>query len=428
MNNQEMLRQAGEAALDRVGVSKSVMTTTSMATGTEFMQRTQMERLVDLTVSQSGWLSAVSLKVRNQRSGELPRMVLNGVVTEGVDENAGATVTTHPGTDFVPYECKKFQTTWYVTYEDLRESRASGEPDFDAKVRRMFAKAMGNDMCRWALRGDTTLDTSTRLNRLLRRRDGWLKKARASAVRYTTTRGAPFDRSLFTWMQSKMPEEFRDDADLRWLMPSILDLGWTEHLADEGNSVGSQLQDDARIQRRRFEPMGIPQLIVPQLPTDAGFSIVSGSTANADLVTDNGDGTITFRVNTLFGGYNAKWANRLVSVFHNSFGTSETLTVVDTGSHLTITTAGTLGQSTVDTTAGNYTLDLASLTSCILTNPANLFMVMCDKIRAYRKWEQEWERWRIDVFYEADAGIFNENALVLQDGIAIPTFDYGDGW
>ena len=423
-SNQELMAQAG-VALGAIGVRKSdvVMTTANMATG-DFMDRTQVERLVDLTVSQSGWLSAVSLKTRKQRSGEMPRMVINDVVTEGVPENAGKTVATVAETDNVPYNCRKYQATWFLTVEDMREAMASGEPDFERKVRAAFAKAMGNDMARWCLRGDTLLDTSTRLNRLLRQRDGWLKQARAKALSFTTTRGAPFNTGLFTAMHSKMPEEFRDDANLRWFMPSIIDIAWTDSLREPTNSVGSQLQDRATIERTRFDPHGIPQLIVPQMPTNGGFNIVTASTAVADAVVDN-TGSITFTVDTLFGGFNAKWVSRCVKVTLNSTGASENAIVFDDSGALKITTVGTLGQNVVSTTASEYTLDLCDVTTALLTNPANLFIALCDEIRAYRKFEQEGERWRIDVFYEADAGIFNENALVIQDGIVAPSFDFG---
>ena len=428
MTNAELLLQAGNA-LGAMGVQKAdtVMTTSSMGAG-EFMNRKQVERLVDLTVAQNAWLSALSVRLRSQRAGEMPRLELNEVVTEGVPENAGKTVASHPTTDFVPYNCGKYQATWYFTVEDLREARASGEPDFERKIRAAFAKAMGNDMARWVVNGDTTLDTSTRLNRLLRKRDGILKKARAAANRVTTGRGAPFDRGLFTAMHSAMPEVYRDDADLRWFIPSILDIAWTDSLRDPTNAQGSALGDRATLERRRFEPHGIPQLIVPQVPTQQGFSTVSASTAVADAIVDNAGANLTATVDTQFGGYDAKWVGRRVRITLSASGETEIATVIDTGANLKFTTAGTLGQTSISITAADYALDLADITSAMLLNPRNWFMVMCDQIRAYRRFEQEYERWRIDVFYEADTGIFNENAVVLQDGITAPAFTFGSGW
>lgn len=400
----------------------AVMTTSSLATG-EFMDRTLVEQLVDLTVGQSGWLNAATVRMRDQKKGEISRMDLNEVVTEGTSENAGDSPTTHPGTDTISYETAKFKAVWYYTVEDLREARASGESNFRGKLMAAFAKAMGNDLARWVVNGDTSLDTSTRLNRLLRQRNGWLKLARASANYYQTTRGSAFARGLFNKMLKLMPERFRDDAGLRWLLPSSLDMSWNDLL--QGYAANASQLGEQQLQTRRRVPMqGIEQLIVPQMPTAQGFSVLAGSTADADVV--SGSTSVTARVNTLFGGYSAAHAGRLVKITYDATGQSEICTVVDTGSNLTITTTGMLGQSSVSTTVTDYTLDLADITSAMLTNPGNLFIVMNSGIRAYSKFEQEFERWRIDVFYDATCGIFNEDAVVLVDGIIEPTFDWGE--
>lgn len=424
--NQELLAQAGQV-LDSMGVRKAltptVITTDSAATG-EFMDRTQVERLVDLTVSQSAWLSACSVKLRSQRSGEMPRLVINDVVTEGVDENAGASPTTHPDTSNVAYDARKFQATWYYTIEDVREARASGEPDFEGKVRGAFAKAMGNDLARWFLNGDVLLNTSTRLNRLLRRRDGILKKARATANYATTTRGSAFSQALFSALLYALPEVYRDDPDLRWLYSSSLDLAFTNLLAQLA-ATGSTLGDRAIVERRRFDPSGILPLIVPQLPTDGGFANLLGTTSDADAVADDGDGTMTVTVNTLFGGYDADHAGRVVRILCEATGDSEDCVVADTGAALVLYTVGSLGQAVISVVPADYTLDLADCTCALLTNPLNLCLVLCDKMRSYRKFEQEAERWRIDVFYEGDAVIFNPDAVSFQDGVISPRYTFG---
>jgi hypothetical protein len=428
MGNRELLEQAG-AALDQLGVkalSPTVPTTATMASG-EFMDRKAVEHLVDLGVSQSAWLSAVSLKLRSQRKGEVPRIQINEVVTEGVEENGNSTISTHPDTSNVSFECKKYQSTWYITHESVREAAASGEPDYDNKVRGAFAKAIGNDMARAGLLGDTALPATTRLNRLLRQRDGWLKQIRTGGNVFQTTRGSAFAWSLFPALLGNMPEEFADDADLRFLISSKIDLGLTNLLAtaNSGPAAGSELSDRAATQRKRFEAMGIPPLILPQMPTTLGFDTLAGSAVDADSVADDADGTLTALVDTLLGAYAAGNAGRRVKITHDTTGESETLTVTDESSHNYIHSVGSLGQSSISTTASDYTVDVADCTSALLSNPVNLGLVLCDKMRAYRKFEQEAERWRIDVYWEADFIVHNLEATVLQDGIVTPRFSYG---
>jgi hypothetical protein len=403
-------------------LSPTVPTTDSLATE-HFLNTPQAEAMIDLTVSQSEWLQVVTVKPRDQRAGNIPRLVINDVVTEGVPENGGRTIATHPDTSEVSYNCAKYQATWFLTLEDVAEAAAHGEPDFEAKVRGAFAKAMGNDMARAALRGDTSLDSSSRLNRLLRQRDGWLKQARASANYGTTTRGSAWSRSLYPAMTAMLPDQFADDANLRWLHGRSLDESFTNYA--QGLGDGSALRDRALLERTRFRPMGIDGLIVPQWPSDQGFAALSGTAVDPDVATDDADGTITFRVDTLFGGYSATHAGRRVKVTCETTGATETLTVADESSHLVIHTTGSLGQGTISETEANYTLDLADTTGIMLTNPRNLYVVICRKIRAYRKFEQEAERWRLDVFYEADFGIFQPDAMVLQEGVVPTSVTFG---
>lgn len=425
LSNNALLERAGNIMND-MGVQKAgseVHTSASMATG-DFMDRKKVEALVDLTVGQSAWLSVTTVRLRDQRAGEIPRVNLNEVVTEGVPENAGSSITTHANTDNVPYNCGKYQATFFLTREAIREARASGEGNFEAKLRGAFGKAMGNDMARAGMLGDISLAGTSRRNRLLNKRDGWLVKARAAANRNTTTYGSAWQQGVFHYMLDTMPEEYAEDPNLRWFMPRKLDLSWDAHLTNLGTGDAG-LRDRAKTERTRFAPLGIPQLVIPNMPSNQGFATLGGSAVDADAVVDDADGTLTATVSALFGGYSTSHAGRKVKITLISNGQSETLTVLDVGGANKIATVGSLGQATISTTVGDYTLDVADVASQLLTNPANLFMVMCDKVRAYRKWQQEYERFRFDVFYEVDFGIFNEDALVLQDGIVPTTFTFG---
>lgn len=435
MSSREILAKMG-AALGGMGVGITrddaqvankaftpTVPTTADLQGDQFMNQPQVEALVDLTVSQSAWLSALTVKLRNQRSGTIPRMVIGDVVTEGVNENGGATIATSPDMSEVPYTCAKFQATWYLTLEDIGEARAAGEIDFDGAVRRAFAKAMGNDMARMALRGDTSIAGTSRLNRLLNRTDGVLKKARGSARYLQTTYGSTWNRSVYAAMHRQMPDAYKDDPDLRWLLPPKLDEDFVYAMQNLG--AGAALQDQALVQRRRYAPMGVEPLLVPQWPTDQGFATLAGSTSDADAIVDDGDGTLTATVDSLFGGYSASHAGRIVRITCGATGQSEDLVATVVGGALKIMTSGSLGQSTISTTASEYTLDLADCTGQILTNPRNLFLVLCRQFRSYRKFEQESERWRVDVFYEAATGIFNPDALVLQEGIVPTAITFG---
>jgi len=426
-SNRDLLARAGDV-LAELGIGgKSVkaltpatITSTSAAAG-ELMNRTQVEQLVDLTVAQNGWLSSVTMRVRKQRKSQISRLNLNEIVTEGVSEDDGGAVTTHPDTDFIEYETAKFKSTFYLTREAIREAAVSGAPNFDQSVRKAFAKAMGNDMARWTMRGDTTLAASSRENRLLRQRDGWLKQIRdGSGLRATTTRGSAWAQALYPSLMSALPTEHREDADLRWFESSLLDMAYQDDLRSRATLLG----DKAEAERRRHTPRGIAQIVVPQMPENLGFATLSGTAVDADAIADVA-GAVQAQVDTLLGGAAAANAGRVVSVTFDATGQSETAVVTWDGANNFALLTGSLGQTTISTTAADYTLDVADCTPVLCTNPRNLFIVMCDGIRAYRKFIQENEKIRIDIYYEATCGIFNENAIAMQDGVIVPSFTYG---
>lgn len=426
-NNTYMDRVGG--MLDSLGIvtarkADGTVTTGNSAVG-DFMDRAQVEQLVDLTVSTSGWLAGVQRRFRRQRRGEIPRMRINEVVTRGVDENEGASPTKRPSMDTVEYDARKFQASYQLTRESIREARASGEANFEAKMAQIFTRAVGNDLARAFMNGDTSLPASSDLNRLLRRRDGVIKKARATANRQTTTYGTAYDDALWSAVKNLMPEEYRDDPDLRWMVPSALDESWQASLAARSGDVGSALGDRASIERTRMPILGIPQTIVPQMSTEQGFSTLRGDAGVPDTVVDDGDGTATITVNSVLGGYAAAKAGRYVRVTFTETGLSERLVVEDIGGALKVRSRGSFGQSSISTTASGYSVDVADCASVFLTNPANFCLVMCDDVRATKQYEPEFERWRIDLFFEADFLIFNEDALVIQDGVVPRSFTWG---
>jgi hypothetical protein len=124
-------------------------------------------------------------------------------------------------------------------------------------------------------------------------------------------------------------------------------------------------------------------------------------------------------VNTLLGGAAAGNAGRKVTITSLLTGQSETRTVTWDGTHNLVTTTGKLGQTAVSSTTTDYAIDIADCTPILLTNPRNLVTVVCDQIRRYFRWEQEYERWRIDLYIEMDFLILNPDALAIHDGIFV---------
>ncbi len=414
------MKPAGDMPDSSIKRAIDEVATTENQTAGEFMDRKQVDQIIDLSVSQSGWFSATSVLTRSQRSGQLTTIDMVEPVLEGVPENGGRTVLTSPETAARTYECGKYQGTYSLTWEDMREARASGDTNFGATFSRLFGKRVGESMCLAALRGDTTLGTATRTDRLLQKRTGWLKQARAASNYATTTRGAELNRRAFSAIsEGLMPDEYRMSENLRWLYSPRVNAGVQEiYAAQYENGNGSDLAVGANVKRSIQTPMGIEPILVPQLPTDLGASTLTIATAGTP---DNvsGSTTVIARVNTLLGGAAAGNAGRKVTITSLLTGQFETRTVTWDGTHNLVTTTGKLGQSAVSSTTTDYSIDIADCTPIILTNPRNLVTVVCDQVRRYFRWEQEFERWRIDLFLEMDFLIMNPDALAIHDGIFV---------
>jgi len=145
-------------------------------------------------------------------------------------------------------------------------------------------------------------------------------------------------------------------------------------VAPSGFATGLQFQNTAAVEYEiglhyAEVPSGIQINPRTGLPEFVGWDETIGESGTPDLVTDNGNGTITFRVNTITES-GVSNAGRKVRVYKNIPGPNATtevvaieeLTVAWTGSNNEITTAAVFGQETVSTTAADYTVVLMGAT------------------------------------------------------------------
>ncbi len=360
MSQDKLVLEAIEKGFEGLGVIKGGVSkaedefilTSNMAAG-DFMNRKQVDELMDMVVDLSGWLGDIRVKRVEGRQGEMPQMLLSDLTTEFVTENDSTEVKTRPETRTVPYNCKKTKTEWFITTEDIIESRVSGTRDFEAKVRTAFAKAMGNDLARIALNSDTALwtDGTTRTQRALGILEGWRKQAGSGkgtmpAGNIVSAGGGIFTPELFPYMMSVMPDEYKNHPELRWYYNSVVDLGWNKSLTGLAHGVPSGATSDvggsnalgvkAASSRGTTNPFGIIPVIVPQMPINLGAS--------------------------------------------------------------------------------------SDETEIYLTPKDNFILVMQYKMRAYQKFEQEYDRYRITIYSALDVCIENPEALVQLITLEVPQF------
>lgn len=388
------------------------------------LPRSLVWRLISLTRNQNAWLGATSTIMRDRQAGTIPVVDWNEPVTEHVGRNDGTKVTTEPPTWNVVYSCKKFKTEWYVTYEELREAVAAGIDNFEQQMLSDWGTALGNDIARIVMQGDKTLDATTRLNRLLRACDG-VDIATEAGSNIFDAQGKAFGQGIFAAMLDKMPDRYAEDGGLMWLFNRRVNTLWHDSLTNVNTTerMRSNLGDQALTSQAVVPPLGISQLIVPQISRAKGPAPIAPT-----AVVDDGDGSATITLTSLVGATKqidtvANGVGRKILVTYLPTGLTETLTAYDDGGTLKVATNGSLGQTTISTTASEYTVRVADETDLYLMNPKSIYQVYCSEFRSTRTYNKDFDRFEITTYFEMDIVVPIQVSIVKFKRVTAPPIE-----
>lgn len=360
----------------------------------DLLPKSLVWKLLDLSRSQSQWLSEISTVVVDRQAGTIPVFDLIGPVSEGVSNNSGQPVPNDPTTYNVAYSCKKLKAEWYVTYQQLREAAAGGITDFEGIVFAAFAGAMGNDHANLLINGNTALDSSTRLNRLLNVHDGLLKMTDSGTVHNAA--GKKFGPGVFSFLCDIMPEKWQSEPNLKFLTNRRTMAHWKRSLTNVNQAstiTRSGLGDRLIVSQDTANPEGIPPIIIPQLSHSMGPTPVAPTSLTAST-------TLVIRIATLAPDATSA-AGRRVRVLCKLTGKEEVCVVTYNGSSQNIvTTTDLMGQSAASTTASDYTITFADESVLIHGNPKLINLVVCDEIRSYRVFNPKADRFEITTYVE----------------------------
>jgi hypothetical protein len=393
MKNQELQKYFDDwAASHGINKGEGVITVSDADFG-GLLPKPVVEELIDMTRSQSRWLGSIRTLRRTASTGTFPILDLNEPVTEYVGENDGTTVTNKPNTSRTDYACKKFRSDLYITTEDLQEAAAAGLPEFEQKVTAAWATQLGNDIATLVMQGDSSLLPTTRLNKLLRGADGIDKITSASSIVYDAA-GKAFDQGIFAAMLDMLPERYAEDPGLKWMFNRRTNLKWKNSLTNVSTTerTRSILGDQVLTTFEDVPPLGVPQLIVPQITSTQGGTPIAPDTVA-------GTTEVTATVPTLLPN-TTNSAGRKVKITCVDTGVSEICTVTYPGSVNTIVTAGKLGQATVSGTASHYTVVIYDYTSLYLQNPLLYTLIYCYDWRSYREFNKDFDRYEVTTYFQ----------------------------
>ena len=355
-----------------------------------------VQRLISLSRKQNEWMSRITTIPTKNVAGNYPIVDGFDVVSEAVGSNDGTPVSSVLPTRDVEYRCGNIKSGWIITTEQIETAAASGIVDFESQVDAEFATAMGNDWARLAINGDITLPATTRLNKLLRRCDGFKKQIAAGANIYNAG-GKALDNGIWSAMHATMPELFRNDEGLQWFYNDMVNIVFHKLLTyvNTPTVTRDDIAGNILVGGQQVRPLNKPVNIINQISAGQGPTPVSPTSAAA-----NGNG-IRFVLTALVADATDS-TGRLVKVTNKATSFTETIAITRVSNQNVIDTTGKLGQTTVSTTNTDYVVTFADETDIWLGNPKGLHQIVWLNMRAYRKFNQDQDRWEIVVYNFVD--------------------------
>lgn len=169
-----------------------------------------------------------------------------------------------PETDKAVMYTKRYKAEIGLTYDTVKRVVQGGQL-MDALIEEL-AVAAKRDLEIAALRGDTSLAATSKLNRLLRKQDGFLKQISANVI---DAEGSRLSLDLLDDCQREMPKEYRSQPGLAYIGSANFPIDYKALL----RARATQLGDNAILGSTPTEFDGKYQIIgIPLMPDDLTYN------------------------------------------------------------------------------------------------------------------------------------------------------------
>lgn len=241
------------------------------------MNRAQSDRFIDLVTDTSVLLKAIRRARVSIQKGEINKLDLGSIVTEGASATSSATTRT-PSDSTVEWDTVKYRSAFDLKTDFIEDNIEGG--NVRDTLLNMFSKRMSIDAEMASIEGDedlTTGDVQSDSNNLLGVNDGFIEifNDNVPSAQQVDAAGAASSLKLFYDMKRKVPSRYRvAKPDYRWCVPSSVYDKWTYDMTQRGTVVG----DAARQGQVGRTPLGIPMVEVPLMPEDLTYGSNSDAT------------------------------------------------------------------------------------------------------------------------------------------------------
>lgn len=248
--------------------SKGAIDTTSLPNSV--LNRQQADRFIDLVIDYSVFLKRIRTRRVDHSKGEINKLNLGSIVTEGASSTSKAT-TRLPSESVVPYDMEKYRSAFDIKTDFLEDNIEKA--DVRDKVLDMFTKRIAIDTEMAAIEGDDSLstgDAQTDENNLLGVNDGFrqILLDNVPAGQQIDAAGAAPSKALYYDMRRKIPARFRVARPSYVLVAGSGPVDkWMLDWSDRATEGGDQVLATGL----KPGPFGTPLLEVPLMPEDLTF-------------------------------------------------------------------------------------------------------------------------------------------------------------
>lgn len=246
-------------------LQKSVVNETNLPNSV--MNRQQTDRFIDLVIDQSIMLKQIRTERVDHPKGEINKLNLGDIVTEGASATTSAT-TRIPTESVVNYDMIKYRSAFDLATDFVEDNIEKGQ--VRDTLLNMFTKRISTDLEMAAIEGDaslTTGDAQSDSNNLLGVNDGFkeILTDNVPSAQKVNAASAASSKKLFYEMKRKIPARFRiAKPDYRWNVSSAVYDKWELDVSARATEAG----DEALSGRGTRRPFGIQLNEVPLMPDD----------------------------------------------------------------------------------------------------------------------------------------------------------------
>jgi len=289
--------------LDNEKIAKALTLGDSLDPGGA-LNREQQQQFVKMLMEHTTMLApgaGIRNLTKSQASGQIDKMFLHGPVTVGAstvlaenasgDQSAATSAlydTSYERFGQLQWDAVKLLSRTAWTMEFLRENIE--QHSLETQLRGRLLQKMASDLEDLAINGDTSIGTSSPLDNLRKANQGWDKLS--DAANQADANGEFISRALWVKAYKKLPRSVRRNRpNLKWFMNDDVEMDWMDLLAGRMDAVGS-----AAIGGQTLNPLGIPYMRVPLIPSDKLLDINEATSAQARC-TEHGPFVFTKDVN-----------------------------------------------------------------------------------------------------------------------------------